>query len=230
MDPSIADISLVSGWLPVVVDVSAVVGLVAVLLRRTRRRAVLLTALAAVIGVGVGLFLCWLLSDQLDLFEVSLSPISRAWVAAAFGGVGVAVAAGLRPGRGRRVLALVLIPLALLAGGLGVNADFGQYTTIGSLAGRAVAAPIPSSILAAQRQGAPGATAGSSDAAASALWKHSAVPGAPSRGLVGTVTIPSTVSHFAARAAYLYLPPAALVAHPLALPVLIMLAGQPGGP
>jgi len=42
--------------------------------------------------------------------------------------------------------------------------------------------------------------------------------------------IPPTVSAFRARPAYLYLPPAALVAEPPALPVLIMMMGQPGGP
>jgi len=239
VDPRIAGISLVSGWLPVLVDALAIALLVGALVRRprgrTRRRDALRALLGAALGAGFGLALCWLLSDELNLFDVSLSPVSRAWVTAAFGGVGLAVTAAARTGRLRRVLAGVAIPLALLGGGLGVNADFGQYTTIGSLAGSAVAAPIPSSVLAAQQLGAPGyvstASAGDgSDAAATALWDHAALSGTPARGLVGTVTIPSTISHFAARAAYLYLPPAALVAHPLALPVLIMLAGQPGGP
>lgn len=52
----------------------------------------------------------------------------------------------------------------------------------------------------------------------------------PARGLVGRVDIPGTVSHFVARGAYVYLPPAALVPHPVRLPVMIMLSGQPGGP
>jgi enterochelin esterase-like enzyme len=231
VDPRIAGISLVSGWLPAIVDALAIAVLLVVLVRRPRRRSLLMTLLAGAVGVAVGLFLCWVLSDQLNLFDVSLSPISRAWVAAAFGGVGLAIGAALRPGRARRVMAIVAVPLALLAGALGVNADFGQYTTVGSLAGSAVAAPIPTSVLAAQRLGAPGATrTTSADAAATALWRDAAPAGSPSHGLVGTVTIPSTVSHFAARAAYLYLPPAALVAHPVALPVLVLLAGQPGGP
>lgn len=231
MDPRIAGISLVSGWLPVMVGIAAIVVLLIVLVRRSRRRQVILTVAAGALGAGVGLFLCWLLSDQLDLFEVSLSPTSRFWVAAAFGGVGLAVAAALRPGRWRRVLAIVAVPLSLLVGGLGVNADFGQYTTVGSLTATAVAPPVPRSVLATQLEGAPDRGAAESrDAASTALWDHAALPGTPSHGLVGTVTIPSTVSHFAARPAYLYLPPAALVAHPLALPVLILLAGQPGGP
>jgi len=235
VDPRIAGISLVSGWVPAGVDAAAIVVLamvlVAVLIRRPRRRALIVTLLCGALGVATGLFLCWLLSDQLNLFDVSLSPTSRGWVAAAFGGVGLALGAAVRPGHRRRVVAVVAMSLALLAGALGVNADFGQYTTVGSLTGRAVASPIPSTVLAAQAAGAPGRDRlASQNAPASALWDHAARAGTPSHGLLGTVVIPATVSHFAARAAYLYLPPAALAVHPLALPVLIMLAGQPGGP
>ncbi|WP_104131493.1 esterase family protein [Cryobacterium sp. M91] len=52
----------------------------------------------------------------------------------------------------------------------------------------------------------------------------------PTRGTVGTVTIPGTTSGFAARAALVYLPPAALAPNPPVLPVLVMFAGQPGMP
>jgi enterochelin esterase-like enzyme len=230
VNPIVADVSLVGGWLPVVLDTAAAVALLVVLLRRPRRRALVVTLLSGLAGVGLGLALCWLLSDRLNLFDVSLSPISRAWVAAAFGGTGLAVASAFRPGRVRRVVAIVAVPLALLAGTVGVNADFGQYTTIGSLAGSAVAPPVPRAVLAEQRSGAPGGSTTHPNAAATPLWRHSALHGAPGHGLVGSVVIPSPVSHFAARSAYLYLPPAALVAHPIALPVLIMLAGQPGSP
>jgi S-formylglutathione hydrolase FrmB len=49
-------------------------------------------------------------------------------------------------------------------------------------------------------------------------------------GTVGSVVIPATVSHFAARTAIVYLPPAALVKNAPRLPVLEMLSGQPGSP
>ncbi|MDQ1598122.1 MAG: hypothetical protein QOI70_1546, partial [Microbacteriaceae bacterium] len=47
---------------------------------------------------------------------------------------------------------------------------------------------------------------------------------------VGSVTIPAPVSHFSARKAIVYLPPAALVKNAPRLPVLEMLSGQPGSP
>ncbi len=59
-------------------------------------------------------------------------------------------------------------------------------------------------------------------------WKPPA--GMPTQGRMESVDIPGTVSRFAARPAEVYLPPAALVAHPPALPVLILLSGQPASP
>jgi enterochelin esterase-like enzyme len=239
---SLSNISLVGGWLPVVVNAAAIavtVALVAWLLNsrpitgRLRARWAVIVVISGLVGAGFGLFLAWLLSDQLNLFDVSLTPISRSWVAAAFAVIAIAVAAGVRrtPGRnrGRRVLGAVTVVMALCAGSLGVNADFGQYTTIGSLSDTSVAPPLPSSLLAEQHLGAPGQSVDPGHRARS-LWKDAVSIGMPSHGIVGSVTIPATVSHFAARGAYVYLPPAALVPHPVALPVLIMLSGQPGSP
>jgi S-formylglutathione hydrolase FrmB len=52
----------------------------------------------------------------------------------------------------------------------------------------------------------------------------------PKAGKVVTATIPGKLSHFSARSAVIYLPPAALVSDPPVLPVLIMMSGQPGTP
>jgi S-formylglutathione hydrolase FrmB len=255
MNSAIADIPLIGGWLPLVVDLLAaalVILLVVVLLvpgrtdgvrvARSRSRRALIALGGSAVGAAVGLFLCWLLSDQLDLFDVSLTPISRAWVTAAFAGVGLAVVtfltvpradAGSRRGvvgrRGGRTAAVAAAITAVLAGTLGVNADFGQYTTLGSLIDSSVAAPLSSQLLASQLVAAPGSST-SSSGAARPLWKEAVSIGMPAHGVVGAVTIPSTVSGFAARGAYVYLPPAALLPHPVALPVLIMLSGQPGSP
>lgn len=70
--------------------------------------------------------------------------------------------------------------------------------------------------------------AGAMNPAVGRTWQ--APPGMPTRGTVGTVTIPGTTSGFAARAALVYLPPAALAPNPPVLPVLVMFAGQPGMP
>ena len=241
MNGAITGVHLIGGWLPVVVDVAAVTLLIAVVgwslvpAQRpgARLRWTLIATISAAGGAAVGLLLCWLLSDWLNLFDVSLTSTSRAWVAGALAAIAVAVAgvarSGLKGTRVRRVAATGAVVVALLAGALGVNADFGQYTTLGSLGDAAAAAPLPASVLTEQLAGAPGAEQPSTRAPRP-LWRIAMAVGMPRHGLVGSVTIPGTVSHFAARDAYVYLPPAALVRHPAALPVLIMMSGQPGSP
>jgi hypothetical protein len=50
----------------------------------------------------------------------------------------------------------------------------------------------------------------------------------PREGVVLTVAIPSTVSHFATREAYVYLPPAWFAKVTPALPTIVLLPGEPG--
>jgi enterochelin esterase-like enzyme len=255
MTSAIAAIRLIGGWLPIMVDLTAVgllIGLAVWLVlpaptARARRRIAVALGIGAVGGAVVGWLLTWFLSDQLNLFEVSLTPVSRSWILGAFAASGVAIVAFAQRGRARaadaptsdrpaprrralrRILASVAAVSALAAGALGVNADFGQYTTVGSLVDTAVAPPFPARVLAEQLAGAPGAASVTSRHS-SALWRTAADIAVPGHGLVGAVTIPATVSKFPARGAYVYLPPAALVTHPVALPVLIMMSGQPGSP
>jgi S-formylglutathione hydrolase FrmB len=60
------------------------------------------------------------------------------------------------------------------------------------------------------------------------IWRPP--PGMPKTGAVYQVTIPGITSGFAARPGYLYLPPAYLARPRPQLPVLVLLAGQPGDP
>lgn len=67
-------------------------------------------------------------------------------------------------------------------------------------------------------------------------WRQEAADGSvsdiPAHGEVRKVNIPATASHFEARKALVYLPPAALATtkHKPALPVILMMSGQPGSP
>lgn len=60
--------------------------------------------------------------------------------------------------------------------------------------------------------------------------RKGSLPSMPSQGKVLTVDIPNAKSNFTARKAMIYLPPAALSDRPPALPVMELLAGQPGSP
>ena len=68
------------------------------------------------------------------------------------------------------------------------------------------------------------------DASLPKTWRAHDNTEMPKQGMVGTVSIPATQSHFAARKAVIYPPPAALVANPPVLPLLVSFTGQPGSP
>lgn len=99
------------------------------------------------------------------------------------------------------LLALVLVAVNVLAG---VNAYYGYYLTVGQ---------------------AIGLTGG--DTASPAQFNRRTVP---ADGLVVAIDIPGRRSHFRARPADVYLPPAWFVHPRPRLPVLVLLHGSPGGP
>ena len=228
----LADIAMTSG--PVVV-VTPVLALAATLvaLATYRLRAGAFAFGAGVAGAGIGLLAAWIVTGPLNLFDVTLSPVSMTWIGAAFGAIGIAIAALVQGGVRRRTAGAAAVVLALVAGAVGVNADFGQFATIGALADQPIARPLAGAVAAAQRAAAPGdAPLPAAELAqpAAALWRSGAASAAPSHGVVARVEVPGRVSGFAARPAYVYLPPAALLPHPRRLPVLVMLSGQPGSP
>jgi enterochelin esterase-like enzyme len=170
---------------------------------RAWRSVGLRAAIAGAAAVAV-LVACWIVSDVLNLFGVALSPVTRMWVAIAAAGLALAGTAIVQGGRWRRVLAVVLVPAALLVPALGVNVEFAKYPTLGTVV---QSNPYP------------------------ALDLSSApLPSQPTVGEVRTVDIPGSRSDFPARPAVVYLPPAALVRDPAPLPVVLAFAGQPGAP
>ena len=74
---------------------------------------------------------------------------------------------------------------------------------------------------------APGSTPAPASVDLARTW--TAPADLPTQGRLLRVTIPATRSHFVARQALLYLPPAALTADPPALPVDVLLSGQSRG-
>ncbi|MET0189032.1 MAG: hypothetical protein ABW212_08550, partial [Pseudonocardia sediminis] len=200
---------------------------VAPLLRRTgtRRsahplRAVLVRVGGLVVGAGLGLVAVWWTGDELDLFGVAFTPVTRMWIAFAFAGVALLVVVLVQGGWTLRVVALGAAACVALAAGLGVNVDFGFYKNVE----QAVATnPYPTRTLHAHHDGATRAAV-----VDAADWHAPA--DMPREGETLSVRIPGTVSHFHARKAVVWLPPAARTAHPPELPVLVSLSGQPGQP
>ncbi|MDQ1609638.1 MAG: hypothetical protein QOE16_2370 [Microbacteriaceae bacterium] len=204
----------------VTIDALCAVLVLYLLIRRPTKRW-LLTALAAVvIGVVAGLMACWLSSDVLDIFGVSLTSVTRMWVCLGFAGIALALV-NLWPSRWwRKTVAIVSVPLFVIAAAAGINMDFGAYRNLNDAFG---VNPYPALALGNE-------TASSAAQTLVTVQTWSAPAGMPAQGRIGTVDIPGTVSHFNARPAVVYLPPAALVADPPTLPVMIVFSGQPGSP
>lgn len=190
------------------------------LVRTPLPRALVRTIVAALAGAAAGLAACWLLDDALDLFGVDFTFVTRAWIAIACAGFGVAVANLWRSRWWRVVIACLSIPVFLLMGAAGVNVDFGAYRNIAEVVESNPYHPIPAALLRG--------TAGQMPKSLLTAWKPEGT--LPAKGKIGRMHIPGTASHFAAREAVVYLPPAALVANAPKLPVIVALPGQPGAP
>ncbi|MFF1879020.1 alpha/beta hydrolase [Leifsonia sp. NPDC058230] len=171
-------------------------------------------------GGLIGLLTTWILGDVLDVFGVALTPVTRMWVMIGFAGVALAVVNLFRSRWWRKLVAIVSIPIFLIAAGAGINVDFGEYRDLDDVLGVVPFAPLN---LHSERGQVTGVGTDYS-----ATW--TAPASVPSHGEIGAVRIPATHSGFAAREAVVYLPPAALVADPPVLPILYAFSGQPGAP
>lgn len=232
------NISLVDGWFPATLfSITAV--LAAILLgiaiwemiggsRGGGKRAIAVVACPMVIAVIagiVGLVIAWLLSDVFVVFGVELGPRVIAWAGCGCAIVGFAVSHVMLHRGVLRAVAVILVVCAVFSTATGIDQAYGEYATIGSLFGQD-----------AYREADLTGMAKRSDLISVTQWRQEAADGSisdiPAHGEVSKVNIPAAASHFEARQALVYLPPAALVTakHKPALPVILMMSGQPGSP
>ncbi|MDJ0378023.1 alpha/beta hydrolase-fold protein [Cryobacterium sp. PH31-L1] len=210
------DVNLIDAPLLAALYGATGLALLLVLLGPTGVRRAVLTVIGAVVGAAAGWVLAWLVSDVWDPWGVSLSIATRLWTAALGASVAIVLLNLRDQARWRRVLAICALPLCLLSAAAGINANVGQFPTLRVALGLASFPQLDQALAAARSDTPAAATAGAASSAGD--------------GIVGTVTIPATVSGFAARPALVYLPPAAMGTNPPALPVVEMLSGQPGSP
>jgi S-formylglutathione hydrolase FrmB len=165
-----------------------------------------------------------------------------ALVAALAASIGIAVLIAFVVVRRQRKTAMAATALTVMAFALGA----------------AISSQLPAALASAALTGAPRSTATATAAPLTATWTPAVTrqgPGypriprltvpvvpaplrsitvrnpvpLPTTGTIGSVVIPATVSHFVARPAIVYLPPAARVPQPRLLPVVIALSGQSRG-
>lgn len=220
-------ISLIGGWFPTVVWIVASIGMLFLLLPRRQSKWLLRIVLLAVAAVLATLIVHWLL---VWVFYVLPEPMPGSVIA--WGCVGAfAVFLGVFGMRGIGAWRRLATPLAMVAvvllSAVQINAYFGQYVNIGSFYD-ADTSGLPT--LGRNDLRTPQELAHETGSKLPAIQGWTAPRDMPKSGKLFENGIPGTASGFSARNAVIYLPPAYLVAKRPQLPVLVMVAGQPGSP
>lgn len=219
-----AHIHLLVGWFPALIFGITIIGLAALTLAqcsKNQRKKLRLALLVALLSGAFGLLAAWLVSDVFMLFEVSLGWMVIFAVAAGFTAMGFVVTTLVTHHGWKRFLASAMAVMVILATALRIDMIYGEFTTIGSIFSVSAYPRLhhndvqPASMNVKEWRN---------------LAQEGKLPAYPKRGKVFSANIDNTRSHFEARAADIYLPPAALSEKPPALPVFVMLAGQPGSP
>lgn len=128
------------------------------------------------------------------------------------------------PKSGHQITVLVALVLVVVLSAVKINAFYGYRPTLGSL----VEPPMSSDISFAALSRPRPVLATNPNLPLIRSWRRpSSIPGG---GRVTAAEIPGTRSGFVARPAVIYLPPAYFADPRPLLPVLVLIAGQPGGP
>lgn len=216
----LSDLSLVDGPFLWFSFAAGIAGGLYLLWRRARRWPLYVLAAAAA-AVGAIALLHWLLIYVFSTFPAELPFEVLAWSVLPVAAL-ILCAVRFRESSWRgRAAAVGSVLGVLLLGAVQVNGYFGLNHTLGDVMGTAVAR-IPPLEDGFKRK------ALQSSAAPLSAWTPPDTM--PATGVLRTAAIPGTKSGFAARDAYVYLPPAYQTAHRPSLPVLVLYAGQPGAP
>jgi len=208
-----AEISLIDGWLPIVLQVLAAIAVLAAIGWRTRMWVPSRAAIAVLAGLVVVGAAYWFYRHQALGEGSGASPVLM-WVWIALIGVSLAIAVLGWPGAPwwRRVIALLAVPLTVLCAAVTVNVWTGYLPTVGAVWNRTTGAALPTQVdlataLQMQRDG-----------------------DRPEHGLLVAITTPAEPSGFAHRDELVYLPPAWFANPRPALPAVLMLGGEFGHP
>lgn len=220
----LSDVRLIDGplhWGALVLGIAGAAYLILAPSKARLQRCIMLSLAAAAAAFALVATIHWALINVFAVFPDNVPDTVLLWVAAAVGGIILALLRLPRaswPGRGAVIAAALLV--AFLSA-VQVNAYFGLNRTVSDLLGTALAR-IPTLEPGLQRQ--PG------EADGPPLQGWTAQGEMPARGALRRSDIPGTLSGMKTREAYIYLPPAYFAPNRPALPVLVLVAGQPGGP
>ncbi|UCR90350.1 alpha/beta hydrolase-fold protein [Mycetocola spongiae] len=212
------DVNIISGVVPVLSYALSAALLIYLLCRRPTRRWLFTLGIGLLAGIVVAITLLILVERVWHSFGDPIGTPSRFWVVITCAALAVAVVNLWRSRWWRKLLAILAMLSFALSSTLLVNAAFGLNPTVGSFLH--IVQHKPLTLAGGAAITVPGPLYRS--------WKPPAEM--PSIGQTGTQEIPNPESGFQARPAGIYLPPAALVPNPPALPFVLMMMGQPGDP
>lgn len=201
-------VSLLRGWLPVTIQVVAVVALLVAVGWRSRRWRGVWLPLALLIGVTAVVCIQWYVNFS-GMGDNPALPIFWLWIGLTGFAVGVAALGWRATLWWRRGTSLVAVMLCLLCCGITLNLSVGYFTTVQMAWNELTAGSLPDQV---------------EHDAVTAMRQSHTVPG---HGTVLAVKIPNDASKFKHRTEFVYLPPAWYSSNPPPqLPAVMMIGGQ----
>ncbi|OBJ36576.1 hypothetical protein A5630_06915 [Mycolicibacterium mucogenicum] len=219
----ILDLSLLSGPFASVLQVVAFVAGAWLLWTVRRSAPAMVLGVCAISAAVLTAGLVFVVRHVWHLFPDQLEPPVYGWLVAAVMALTLMVAAVVVDWRWRQTTLTVIAGVLVLAGCANqINRTFEAYPALRDVFGAVPDNEVPFTELS---RPATGYRAGRP---IDAHWQPRTLPTGPGR--LATVRIPAQVSGFAARPAEVYFPPAYFADPRPALPVLVLISGQPGGP
>lgn len=214
---ALLDISVVDGWLLWVLGGTGVVGLCWLLCKPSRRFLLVVAPIAIAVAVLLTLLARWIVEDVWAPFPEPIPTAVYLWsglvlIAIALLIARITVTRGVWP----KILTVLAALLVALLGLAHINASFDEFSTVRAVLGLQ---SFDTTDLASVQGGR-----------TIALVDWQTPYGLQTNGEVTEAPIPATKSQFSARSAQVYLPPAYFADPRPRLPVLVLVAGQPGSP
>ena len=219
------DWSLLSGAVPAVITVLGAAALLGLCFSRRRSWWWLWGPVALLVSAALAWLIVIAVDDWWQPFPDGLPRTSAVWIGVAL--LGVVLALFRIPAlrwRGRLATVVAALLVVVLSAAQ-INKEFAEYPTL-----RAAPGPWQAKVgtLAGGDQNKVPTVDVPAGQALDQVWNPPA--NLPAQGTLSRADIPGTLSHFAARQAYVYLPPAYQANPRPLLPVLVLTAGQPGSP
>ncbi|WP_244882789.1 alpha/beta hydrolase [Gordonia desulfuricans] len=214
---ALLDASITDGWILWTLTALAIVAVIWLVVSRSWMASLVTAAISLAVALGSTLLIRWYVNSIWKPFADPIPDQVYVWISVAIFGL-VAAIRRLTIGTGVtvRVLSVLTAAVVALAVAAHVNSHFGEYPTLR---------------VALDLRDYP--TVDLADIAHTSTvpldqWRKPS--DLPTGGSVGEAEIPGATSHFDARPAKVYLPPAYFAQPRPILPVLVLLAGQPGAP